>query len=451
MTTLRSFAILLSRKASVEAALTALVKRAARRGIEGALSWEWGKAYQGIASVPNVDGVPPVPGARLVGADAGYWQVPVTRVPLSLTGETPRLQGWRFIAALQHLDGENITRVLPGEELPTEYRTRGPVCDHCRVSRRRNDTFVLRHEDGRLIQIGSTCIDDFLGDDEAALVAAKAEIFALAGSLAEGGEEGFGGGGSERLIAEYLPFVAWAVREQGWRSRTASREQGGLATADVAYEFMIDGRSREKAKCEPTADDVALAAAAEEWANALTDAAINAEKGDYLHNLRATARTGLVGSRAAGIVASMVVAYQRSVARERERAERAARPRADIFVGTVGAKVTFGLPAKVGKKGQPLKGAPVVLSAEAVTLDFVGGYDSDFGYVTILKFRTADGAALVWKSTSFVGYINRADVGKRFTVAGTIKKHDEYKGEKQTVLSRCDVREVVAAAPAVAA
>jgi hypothetical protein len=219
-----------------------------------------------------------------------------------------------------------------------------------------------------------------------------------------------------------------------------------MATADIAFAYMTDMTSRQRAGCKPTDEDAAVAAAAETWAESLTDAQINAEKGDYLHNLRAAARTGVVGFKTAGIVASMVTAYQRFVSRERERAERAARPRLDAFVGNVGDKVTFGLPAKVGKKGQLLKGAPVVLSTEAVTLDFVAGYDSDFGYVTILKFRTAEGASLVWKSTSDTG-VTRADAGKKYTLAGSIKKHDNYKGEKQTVLTRC----AVTVAPAVAA
>jgi hypothetical protein len=112
----------------------------------------------------------------------------------------------------------------------------------------------------------------------------------------------------------------------------------------------------------------------------------------------------------------------------------------------VGDKVTFGLAPKVGKKGQPLKGAPTVLSAEPVTLDFVHGFDTAYGYTTVLKFRTSEGATLVWFASS--SDIGRDDVGKRYTLAGTVKKHDDYKGAKQTTLTRCDAREVsTASAP----
>jgi hypothetical protein len=438
MSDTRTFAVLLEHKSRVDHALTALAKRAARKGLP-VLTWEWGKPTTEKERVPHPE----------YGWEAEHHAL-VARVPLTLPCDSPKYNGWVFVAALQHLDGENVVRSLPGETVPETYRTRGPECDHCRMSRRRNDTFVLRHEGGRHIQVGSTCIGDFLGSDEAGKIAGAASLLAEARGLAEGGCEGFGSGSrGDRTLAEYLPFVAWAIREKGWTSRTTVREKGeGLATADLAWDVLIDGKSRVKWKAAPTEEDEAMALASEAWAEAITDEEIAKETGDYLHNLRAIARTGLVMSKLAGLAASSVIAYQRAVGRERARAERAANM-LDVHLGNVGDKVTFGLPPKVGKRGQLLKGAPVVLSPDPVKLDFVTGYDTDFGYTTVLKFRTADGATLVWKASSTE--IGRGDVGKVYTLAGTIKKHDDYKGAKQTILSRCDVREVETAPEATSA
>jgi hypothetical protein len=434
----RAFEILLSRRGDVEKALAALVKRAARKGIDGLLTWTWGKAFEGTAEVPNVDGTKPISGARLSPC-GNWWIIRVSRIPLALDGATPRLHGWRFAATLQHLDGENIVRTLPSEELPASYRTRGAMCDHCCSIRRRNDTYVLRHDDGRVTQVGSSCLRDFLGSDDAAEIAAKAEILALAASCAEDGEEGYGSGtASEALMSEYLPIVAWCVRENGWTSRTATRERERRPTANYSWTLMCSAKAYADAKCEPTADDIALAASAAEWSESLSDDAVNAGTSDYLHNLRAVLRTGVVSFRTAGIAASAVTAYQRHIGAERARLARPAP--LDAYLGTVGDKVSFGLPAQVGKKGLPKKGAPVVLSAEPLTLDFVAGFETSFGYTTILKFRTVDGATVVWKASD--SSVTRSDVGKRYALAGTIKAHDEYKGVKQTVLTRCSATEV---------
>lgn len=243
-------------------------------------------------------------------------------------------------------------------------------------------------------------------------------MLAQARGIAEGGCEGFGmGSGGDRTLAEYLPIVAWCVREQGWTSRTVAREQGGNATADRAFTYMTDARLRTAANVSPSDEDNALAGLAETWAESLTDDAVNAERGDYLHNVRVIARSGLVTFKSAGLAASMVTAYQRAMSRNRERVERAARPQCNTHVGTVGKRETF-----------------------AAALDFVTGYDTAYGYTTVLKFRTAEGACLVWKASST--NVSRADVGKKYTIVGSVKEHGEYKGEKQTMITRCKVAEI---------
>ena len=79
---------------------------------------------------------------------------------VTVAGETPRVNGWEFLATLQHLgeDG-NIIRAIPGEKLAIEYRSAKPICQHCNVDRRRNDTYVLREiATGALKQIGRNCL-----------------------------------------------------------------------------------------------------------------------------------------------------------------------------------------------------------------------------------------------------------------------------------------------------
>src|SRR5208337_1130009 len=98
---------------------------------------------------------------------------------------------------------------------------------------------------------------------------------------------------------------------------------------------------------------------------------------DYLHNVRVVARTGVVGFRSAGIAASMVTAYERAIGAARKRAERAARP-SSVHVGTVGKRETF----------------------SNLTLDFVTGYDTEYGYTTVLKFIADSGAVLTWKASN---------------------------------------------------
>ena len=400
----RTFNILLSNMASVQAGLESLAKRAARKGL-APVAFTFGKAF----TTTEHTGAFACSGAASCGGC-----VKVSRVPLTLLGDVPRFDGWTFLAALQHLDGENIVRAVPGEAVPPMYRARGPVCDHCKAVRRRNDTYVVRHDDGRTMQVGSTCIGDFLGSDDAGKLAASASYLAEVRGLAEGACEGFGGAtNGDSLLSAFLPVVAWCVEAQGWKSRTAARTDGGVATADRAWTYLGNKREAEKAGVNVTDAHTALAMSAEFWAEHLTDAEVDAERGDYLHNLRAVARTGLVTFRSSGIAASMVTAYQRFIGRQRQNAERAARPVSE-HIGTVGKRETF-----------------------TARLDFVTGYETQYGYTTVCKFVTDAGNVLCWKASSTD--LARDDVGKLYSVTGTVKAHDDYKGTKQTALTRCKV------------
>jgi len=62
------------------------------------------------------------------------------------------------------------------------------------------------------------------------------------------------------------------------------------------------------------------------------------------------------------------------------------------------------------------------------------GYEGAFGYVSIVTFVTDAGVCLVSKSTSF-----SASVGDKLKFKATIKGHDAYKGQSQTLIQRIAV------------
>ena len=255
--------------------------------------------------------------------------------------------------------------------------------------------------------------------------AASASALADACACAEGAEEGFGGGHGpqECTLAEYLPVVAWCVRTLGWVSRTAAREkgEGAHATADHVWTLTFDREAAKKANLAVSEEDSTKASQAFAWAEELSDEDVAKGGGDYLHNLRAVARSGLVNRKLAGIAASTVTAWERAMGKARLATECAALPQADVHVGTVGKRATW-----------------------RVTLEFVTGYETAYGYTTGCRFRTTEGATLVWKASSTS--LTREDAGKRYDLKGTVKAHSEYKGAKQTLVNRCDPTEVKEAA-----
>lgn len=356
-------------------------------------------------------------------------------------GETPKLAGWEFQATLLHFYGDeagNIIQAVPGVEVPKEYRDRGPVCDHCKTKRRRNKTYVLLHDDGHRVQVGSTCIGDFLGraadnpEGLAAFCEALNRFFGKLGALedGEGGEPGCGPG-VYRSYVELPVFLAntvSSIREFGWLSRGKAYETGrqGCATADeVSHRlfsvkrYLTDKEKEELERLTPTAADFEEAEAAIEWGKSLEGDDLN----DYLHNVHTLCEVGFTTEHTFGVAASIIFAHRRHLGKL---AERAKAGDSEHF-GTVGKRETFEL-----------------------TVTRIGNFEGYYGVTWVVGFEDNDGNRAVWFSSNLpkVGYLTNDQfgdalvheelaIGETVTVKATVKEHGEYKGAKQTVLTRC--------------
>lgn len=70
------------------------------------------------------------------------------------------------------------------------------------------------------------------------------------------------------------------------------------------------------------------------------------------------------------------------------------------------------------------------------TVEFTKEIEGYYGTTTIIKLRDLEGNVFTWFASGW------HDVGRgdRVSIKGTVKKHDEYQGTKQTVLSRCIIK-----------
>lgn len=70
-----------------------------------------------------------------------------------------------------------------------------------------------------------------------------------------------------------------------------------------------------------------------------------------------------------------------------------------------------------------------------LTLTHIGGYDTMYGFTSVYTFADDEGHQFVWKTGC---YLDQSE-GSKLTVRGTIKAHSEYRGARQTELTRCKV------------
>lgn len=331
---------------------------------------------------------------------------------VEVEGERPIINGWVFVARLEHTSEGNIIRSVPGEELPQEYREVDPWCEHCQLRRIRRDTFVVRREDGPdYKQVGSNCLADFLGHKDPHTVAAYAELLGIAEEFAGNMEQmGWGGGEPFALDTEnFLAHIAATIRLYGWRSKKQAWEEGGVATATLAQNWLLSSRA-ERLKFHheiiPTEADAELARMALAWAQEIP----SDTPSDYLSNLRvACLGAPFMVLKWAGIVGSAIVAYRREIEKWEERKANGSRGK---HLGEIGERITVE--------------ATVIMERDIET---------DFGLTRLYKFETTDGSQLIW----FASNAQDCGEGDKIKVAGTVKRHDEYNGRPQTVVNRCKV------------
>lgn len=125
-----------------------------------------------------------------------------------------------------------------------------------------------------------------------------------------------------------------------------------------------------------------------------------------------------------------IAAESERIEKERREAEaRAAEERARIeaekaksnFVGSIGDKIEF---------------TAIVKRSFAYKAPSYYGYGDEIKHIH--EFVDSDGNVYVWHTSAAI----MPNEGDTVTVKGTIKKHSEYKGTKQTVLNRCKVAAV---------
>jgi hypothetical protein len=335
---------------------------------------------------------------------------------VEVTGSTPKINGYSLLATLQHEAAGTIIRRVPTVELAEgaldAYRTASTVCDHCATTRRRNDTYLVRHEDsGRIVQVGRSCLGDYLGADSPDALARMAQFLAQAGDLCgdaeEEGGEGSGSGGRivEPLIS-FLAFTCFFVRVVGYLSRKTAEGTGRPTTGLSAWMAMHPSpRTPERDRVRPEAVDIARATVIHDHvvAHFATDANV---RSDYEHSLSVVVRGGEIDSRLVGYAASLVPWYEREV--EKKAAEFGARG-GQGYLGTVGERATW-----------------------ILELRRVFDIDTDWGGLHIHSFVSPTGQTVVWKTGS-----HRLAAGW-YQVRGTVKEHGEFGGSPQTEISRAD-------------
>ena len=335
-----------------------------------------------------------------------------------ILGEPLKVPGWTLIGVITYLDdGSAALTKAPGYEgkIPKRFYESTPDhCDHCGFCRRRKETFILWNGKRKYIQVGRNCLKDFLGVTGTELER-RFDLLRVLGVMFGGRDDEGDAGGFARAGGPDVPYlVAWGAavyRKSGWRTAKQVLDEGmGVASAEEAVRWArtdpqgLRGKTRvEYERLQPEREDLENADKAIKW---ITVLAVDPMKDDYLFKLQQLTRQEFVPDRMMKITAGLYAAYKRAM-------EQKSRVRVSSqHVGEVGERGTF-----PGLKLEFKRSFPSRFQAEPVNQH---------------KFVDRDGNVFVWWASSDPG----TEVGETYDVVATIKKHDSFRGENQTVLSR---------------
>jgi len=194
-----------------------------------------------------------------------YWTL-VKEYTLRIDGDPPHIDGYEFIARLEHTPNGNFIFSNPKssvKSLPSEFKSMNQRCDICNTNRDRNDTFIIKmtNDDpvrfptkkaGDMLIVGRNCLARFLpGISAAGLIMYTKMIDNLKDDInaaSEMKEDGGGGGGgkyyesAEHLLqfisATYIHTGTYISKKQAQANYDSGIEKNSTSTLSRALMEM---------------------------------------------------------------------------------------------------------------------------------------------------------------------------------------------------------------------
>lgn len=344
---------------------------------------------------------------------------------------TAKVNDWEFVASVEHTSKGNIfSKALSDVEIPERYRCSKPYCEHCNVNRSRKDTFIIRNMNtGDFKQVGKSCLMDFthgMSAEYAALCASMHDVF----EEAQEAPVGFSSWSAAYYdIRTILQYGAETIRHFGYAKTVDS---WGNYNPDSTRERMTrffevgTGRTRFMNKevirsIREEMDNVNFDADSAEATKMVEDALswiqVQEASNDYMHNLKVVTSLEAVDYSKFGILVSLFPTYNRELAFKAEQAEKEEKRKAERhskWMGELGKRITID-----------------VESVACVTswTNCFDGYNTSITY--LYKIVDVMGNVYMWKTAKELENVSK--------LVGTVKEYDEFRGVKQTVLTRCKV------------
>lgn len=339
-------------------------------------------------------------------------------IDATITGVAATFNGWEFLAAVDTITGEDgsvsyIVRSARGtSDVSADARAilSPGKCDHCGIAKsNRVYTYLVRNvESGEMMQVGKSCLRDFIGGEVRPVFFSEDEIMAGYGA---------GSGGRSFSVATVVGYASMVAELEGEFVPSSAHWQ--TTTSDI-ISLILYPTPREKADHDIYMDKlVEKFGAGFDVASRGRDIIAELRHGlvadnNYADNLLAALSAEYVDTKHFRLVVSAIGALNRMRDGEKKNAEKVERAKVDTqWFGNVGEKVTITGTVTVHKQ-----------------------WENDYGGITHLIVVTSGENVFKMFSSAAWTDTDVAGEGSVISLSATVKAHDQYGDEKQTVLVR---------------
>lgn len=336
---------------------------------------------------------------------------------------TAKIDNWECVAVLEvHSAGNVIRRINTEIELPERFKHTENVCEHCNSKRFRNNLYVIHNvETDEWKQVGGSCLRLYTGGLSLEYVAAY-----LDGVTELEENDGFVPSGCKRYypVEEVLGYATNIVDKIGYYNASSDHPTKNLVT----YMTIFDDKNKAISELNKDIKQLGVWFTRKDFFKRETEdkvkgmieyyLSLNPDT-EFIHNIQVMLTEGYVLAKGIGFLAYLPEGYNKYLKVEKEREEREKAAANSQYFGEVGKRY----------KNQSIK-----------AVNLIADWESNFGVTYVYKITLDNYAVLTWKTSNCLFLERGEDFDK---IDFTVKAHTEYRGQKQTEVTRCKITKKV--------
>lgn len=333
---------------------------------------------------------------------------------------TAKINNYECVAVLEnHKEGNVIRRINNDIDIPERFRYTDNFCEHCKSKRRRNELYIIHNtETDEFKQVGSNCLMLYTNGLNAEYVAGYID------GITELEEfDGFIGGGGKYYISvdDVLSYATEIINKMGYFNTNSNCPTKYLVSDMLNTYYTFDDKLyhiNKKLKNNNFVIDFNKDDFYKDSTEKTVDNIINYylsldNDSEFINNVQVILKDRFVEHHNIGFLCYLPEGYFKYIKKEIEKAEQRKINEESKHFG------------EIGKRYKDIN---------IYDISILTSYETMFGTCFIYKIILNTNDVLIWKSSKWIENLDKAK-----NITFTVKSHTEFKGVKQTEVTRCNV------------